>query len=207
MEGRDVCVVRTGVANLASVLAGFRRLGANPRISESPEDVLNAPHVMVPGVGAFGAAMEHLHTHGLDEAIKARVAANRPTVAICVGLQVFCEKSEESPGIRGLGILPVAVRRFTPPVRIPQLGWNCIEAEGDCVYLQSGYTYFANSYFAEAAPEGWSAARADHGVPFIAGLERGNILVCQFHPELSGRHGLDILGAWLDKTAKGGTPC
>ncbi|MCC5878145.1 MAG: imidazole glycerol phosphate synthase subunit HisH [Candidatus Sumerlaeia bacterium] len=204
MAGQEVLVLRTGVANLASVLAGFRRLGASPRLTEDPAEVAAATHVMVPGVGAFGAAMDRLRETGLDRAILDRVAADKPTVAICVGLQVFCEESEETPGARGLGILPVKVRRFPETVVVPQLGWNHIDADKGCRYLRSGYTYFANSYFVESVPDGWSAARAEHGVSFVAGLERGNTLVCQFHPELSGGHGLDILGAWLDATTAGG---
>lgn len=207
MPGQDVCVVRTGVANLASVLAGFRRLGANPRLTDDPADVRRATHVMVPGVGAFGAAVDQLRELKLDEAIRERIAADRPTMAICVGLQVLCQASEETPGAHGLEIIPVSVRRFPNTVRVPQLGWNRIEADAGCRFLRSGYTYFANSYYVEAAPDGFAAARCEHGVPFIAGLEKGNLLVCQFHPELSGRHGLDILRSWLESTTEGSPSC
>lgn len=204
MAGQEVLVVRTGVANLASVLAGFRRLGASPRLTDNPDEVAGASHVMVPGVGAFGAAMDQLRATGLDKAILERIAADKPTVAICVGLQVLCKESEETPGATGLGILPVKVRRFPDTVVVPQLGWNHIDTDPGCRFLKGGYTYFANSYFAESVPEGWLAAKAHHGVPFVAGLERANTLVCQFHPELSGKLGLDILGAWLAGTTAGG---
>lgn len=198
MGGRKVAVVRTGVANLASVMAGFRRLGAAPFLTEDPGEVAGATHVMLPGVGAFGSAMEQLDSTGLADAIRQRFAANEPTVAICVGLQVLCRESEESPGVRGLEIIDTRVRRFPRTVRVPQLGWNEAVPEGAMRFVERGFAYFANSYFAESAPEGWSAAYAQHGGRFVAALERGNCLALQFHPELSGPYGEGVLRRWLE---------
>jgi imidazole glycerol phosphate synthase glutamine amidotransferase subunit len=192
----DIAVVVTGVANLASVLAAWRRLGASPRVTEDPDEVRRADRVELPGVGSFGAAMERLRATGLDAALSERVAAGRPTLAICVGLQVLCDASEESPGVTGLGLVPGTVGRFPGSVRVPQFGWNGVEAPTGGP-VESGYAYFANSYRLPVAPAGWTAAMTDHGGPFVSALWRGDVLACQYHPELSGAWGLGMLSRWL----------
>ena len=194
---REVVVLPTGVANTASVLAALQRLGAAPRLSESPSEARDSSHVVLPGVGSFGAAMERLHALGLVEPLRARIAANRPTLAVCVGLQVLAEASEESPGVHGLGVLPGTVRRFPPTVRVPQFGWNRVAAPVGTGLLASGTAYYANSYRLTDVPAGWRAATTLHGGPFVAALERGRVLACQFHPELSGAFGLALLERWL----------
>lgn len=193
----EVAIVPTGTANLASVQAAFRRLGAEPHVVEDAATVGSASHVMLPGVGAFGASLERLQAHGLDRALIERIKADKPTIAICVGHQLLFETSEESPGVRGLGIVPARVSRFPASVRTPQFGWNAVEAGDDCNLLYSGYAYFANSYRATEAP-GWRVARAEHGGPFVAAMERGNVIGCQFHPELSGDYGAALLSRFLE---------
>jgi imidazole glycerol-phosphate synthase subunit HisH len=197
----EIVVCRTGTANLASVFAGLTRAGGAPRMAHDAADVAAAGHVMLPGVGAFGASMEPLRDSGLDEALIERIGAGLPTLAICVGLQLLCRDSEETPGTMGLGILPLTVTRFPDTVRVPQLGWNRIEADPGCRLLKSGYVYFANSYRVSDVPDGWLGAVADHGGPFVGGLERGAVLACQFHPELSGPFGHTLLERWIQ------TPC
>lgn len=201
-ERREVVIVKTGVANLASVIAAFERLGADTLVTTDAERVRTAQAVMLPGVGAFGAGMQALRAHdgALAEALRDRFQADRPTMAICLGLQLLCEASEETPGIHGLGILSGQVTRFAdaPHLKVPQLGWNRVETESDShIFLEPGFAYFANSFKLDAAPAGWKAARAHHGGPFIAALERGRMLVCQFHPELSGPWGMGLMGRWL----------
>lgn len=193
----EVAIVPTGTANLASVEAAFRRLGAEPRIVEDAAAVVRAGHVMLPGVGAFAAALERLQAHGLDRALIERIGADRPTIAICVGHQLLFEASEESPGVAGLGIVRATVTRFPETVRVPQFGWNKVEAAEDCNLLESGYAYFANSYRALEAP-GWKVATAGHGGPFVAAMEKGNVIGCQFHPELSGDYGAALLSRFLE---------
>jgi glutamine amidotransferase len=197
----EIVVCRTGTANLASVFAGLTRAGGAPRMAHDAADVAAAGHVMLPGVGAFGASMEPLRESGLDKALIERIDAGRPTLAICVGLQLLCRDSEETPGAKGLGILPLTVTRFPDTVRVPQLGWNRIDADPGCRLLKSGYVYFANSYRVSDVPDGWLGAIADHGGPFVGGLERGAVLACQFHPELSGPFGHTLLERWIQ------TPC
>jgi glutamine amidotransferase len=207
MSKPEALVVRTGTANLASVLAGLRRIGAAPRLTDDAAEVRSAKHVVLPGVGAFGAAMAQLQQQQLDRALRERLNANRPTLCVCVGLQLLCATSEESPGVAGLGIIPARITRFTGDVRIPQLGWNTVSPTHDRSLLEAGYAYFANSYKLDEVPAGWHGATAEHGQPFVAALARGNILACQFHPELSGPFGLALLRRWLAQTGAEVTTC
>ena len=112
------------------------------------------------------------------------------------------ERSDETPGAAGLGVFAGHAERFEASVRVPQFGWNKVVSDADCRYLRVGFAYFANSFRLTITPNGWSAARASHGGPFIAGIERGDVLACQFHPELSGAYGRDLLQRWL-----AGAPC
>jgi len=196
----EVVVVRTGVANLASVLAGLRRAGASPRVTDDPAVVRAAPAVVLPGVGAFGAGVAGLEARGLGAAIADRAREGKPLLAVCLGLQLLLEGSEEGPGHRGLGVVPGVARRFREigGARVPQLGWNRVSPAPECRLLSPGYAYFANSYRLGAPPEGFAIATAHHGGRFVAALERGSLLACQFHPELSGPWGIDLITRWLE---------
>ncbi len=196
-------IVRTGVANLASVMAAFRRLGAEPAFSSSPDEAASADAVVLPGVGAFDAAIEALSADGMDVAIRERVLAGRPTLCVCLGMQLLCEDSEEAPGAKGLGVVPHTVTRFPDTVRVPQLGWNWVVSDAGCRMLVSGYAYFANSYRLAEAPAGWQVAWSEHGGRFVAAMERDGVLACQFHPELSGPWGLSLISRWLEPATRG----
>ena len=203
MKNPTVLVVPTGTANMASVLAGLQRAGARARITADPGEVLSGNRLVLPGVGSLGAAMKRLSQDGLVEALAARVREGRPTLAVCLGLQILCESSAESPGVRGLGILKCRAGKFPDSVRVPQIGWNRVEGENGCRLIENGYAYFANSYRLIDPPAGWNAAFSDHGGRFVAALERGLVLACQFHPELSGRWGLGLISRWLDQSGGG----
>ena len=189
-------VLPTGTANLASVLAAFARQGVKAKVARAPAEVEDAERVVLPGVGTFGATMAGLRAAGLDAAIAERARSGAPILAMCVGLQVLFETSDESPG-EGLGVLPGRVGRFPETVRVPQFGWNRIEPEPGCRYLEPGHAYFANSFRVLAAP-GCKVAHAEHGERFVAALERGPLLACQFHPELSGAFGHRLIARWLE---------
>jgi imidazole glycerol phosphate synthase glutamine amidotransferase subunit len=207
-QASEVVVVPTGTANLASVLVGLRRAGARPRVSRDPREVADAERVVLPGVGTLAAAAEQLARSGLEQPLAERVRDGRPLLAICLGLQLLCERSDESPGFAGLGVVSGRVTRFPAGLRVPQLGWNRIVPDPGCALLQPGYVYFANSFRLQRAPEGWGAATADYGGPFVAALERGPVLACQFHPELSGASGLELIRRWLDAgSGPGGARC
>ncbi len=191
-----MAVVVTGTANLASVLAGLRRAGANAQTTTDPDEVASVSHLVLPGVGALGAAMERLREEGLVDALTRRIESGRPTLAVCLGLQILLDGSEESPGVPALGAVPGHATRFTGDIRVPQLGWNEVEPAGGRL-LEPGYAYFAHSYRLETAPEGWHPAWTEHGSRYVSAIEREGVLACQFHPELSGAWGLRLLERWL----------
>jgi imidazole glycerol phosphate synthase glutamine amidotransferase subunit len=193
----EVVIIRTGSANLASVVAAFGRIHCLTRITQDAATVASAARVVLPGVGAFGRAMEQLRANGLDAALKKRFQAGEATLAICLGLQLLAESSEESPGVAGLGVLPACVARFPDAERVPQLGWNSVEPDARCSLLRPGYAYFANAYRLTQCASDWSTGISDYGGPFVSAVERGAVLGCQFHPELSGRWGLDLLRRWV----------
>ncbi len=200
---RVVTVVRTGTANLASVRAALTRAGAEVVVTDDPDVVARAERVALPGVGAFGAAREGL-AGGLDAALVAWLEAGRPFLAVCLGLQLLAAASEESPGVEGLGVVPAQVTRFSgrgadgAALRVPQLGWNRVTPTAGARLLTAGFAAYANSYKLDAIPAGWEGATSVHGDPFVAAIERGPQLACQFHPELSGPWGAALLSRWME---------
>jgi imidazole glycerol phosphate synthase glutamine amidotransferase subunit len=203
----EVVVLCTGVANTAAVVAALRRAGAAPRISRSPEDALRAPRLVLPGVGAFGVAARSLAEAELLDPLRQRLERGAPTLGICLGLHLLTEGSDESPDAAGLGVLPGRVEAFTPApgLRIPHMGWRGVQPEGDGL-VTPGAAYFAHSYRLASAPPGWTATWSHHGQPFVAALQRGPVLGCQFHPELSSSWGRDLIQRWL-AAGEGSPPC
>lgn len=200
----EVVIVRTGLANLASWVAAFERLGVQSVITDDRETIERAALLVLPGVGAAGAAMETLHAHSLVEPILRRLQAGSPTLAVCLGLQLLANESEETAGVRLLGLVDGHVQRFGAGKPVPQMGWNQISVDAtadagvqDCM-LADGCAYFANSFALKTSPAGWRCAWSSYGGErFIAAMERGRVLACQFHPELSGPWGLSLLNRWL----------
>lgn len=206
MQSREVSILDTGVANIASVRAAFERAGAQVSFVSDVEAVEAAEYLVFPGVGAFAAGMAWLEERNLAGLLRRRFVEDRPTMAVCLGLQLLFESSEESPGVEGLGICAGTVERFPDTVRVPQFGWNFVDAGSSSRFLTSGYAYFANSYAVSEVPDGWRGATAYHGRSFVAAMEKGQWLACQFHPELSGRWGQGIIERWLQgpRTASAG---
>ncbi|TFG79660.1 MAG: imidazole glycerol phosphate synthase subunit HisF, partial [Spirochaetales bacterium] len=161
-----------------------------------PSELAAAPMAALPGVGSFGEVASRLERSGIGAAFAGRAERGLPTLAICLGMQLFFDSSDESPGAAGLGVLPGCITRFPDGVPLPQFGWNRVAGGGP---LGSGieWAYYANSYRLESPPRGWTIAWSDYGGPFVASLERGPVLLCQFHPELSGDGGLALLARWL----------
>lgn len=197
MTQKDVHIVSTGTANIASVMASLRRLHAQPQLEPTPAQVLDADYVVLPGVGAFGAAVEMLKKQQLFAPLRERILAGKPTFAICLGLQLFCEASEESDGFEGLGIVPGVVKRFTGELRIPQFGWSGVKAAEKSHHFRDGYAYYANSYCLRDIPEGWDVAVSEYGGEYVAAMAKGDVVACQFHPELSGKWGQSLMSRWL----------
>lgn len=191
-----VTIIRTGVANTASLAAAFARLGLASTITEDRAAIDEAELLVLPGVGAFGSGIATLDRLSLRETLTERAGSDRPLLAVCLGMQLLAERSDETPGVRGLGVVPGAAHRFPSEVTVPQMGWNDVEAPADARLLEPGCAYFANSYRLTEAPGGWRVATANYAGPFIAAMERGATLACQFHPELSGQWGLGLLARW-----------
>ena len=194
-----VGVVETGVANAASVRTCLERAGlaCRPVTDSAGVDVSGA--LVLPGVGAIAAAMARIDELGIRSSLIDRVRAGRPTLCVCLGMQALFEWSEEGEGTRGLGVAPGVVRRFGAGVLTPQLGWNCVGPRGGGM-VETGYAYYANSYRADAVgdleADGWRVSVSDHGGEFVGAMERGGVLACQFHPELSGAWGAGLIGRW-----------
>lgn len=201
----DVLIIPTGAANLASVVAAFHRLGVLASVTAEPERIASAVRVVLPGVGAFAPAMARLIELKAAEPLLSRVHTGRPMLAICLGMQLLGRGSQESPGCEGLGAFPYACERYADDQRVPQMGWNDVQANASCRFLRSGQAYFANSYRIVASAGYPMCATSEYGGEFIAAFELGSLLACQFHPELSGTWGLDLLDRWLKAT--GGAAC
>ena len=194
-----IALLDYGAGNVRSVQKALTAAGGDVQLVPNPDTVAQADAVVLPGVGAFGAGMQRLQEKGLVECLQARIQADRPTLAICLGLQLLCKDSAETPDVEGLSCIPASVGRFSDTVTVPQLGWNMLDAENGCKFLSSGYVYYANSYRIATAPKGWNTATSQYDGTFCGALERGAILACQFHPELSGALGSEILDRWLQQ--------
>ena len=180
--------------NLTSVKLAFAALGEDAVVTRDAAAIAAADRVVFPGVGAAKSAMANLREMGLAGPVKAAAESGKPFLGICLGMQILFERSEEDGGVETLGILPGAVRRFpdAPGCKIPQIGWNqCVTAAGAIDY------YFVHSYYAEICP--YTVGRTEYaGVEFTSMVKKGGLLACQFHPEKSGRMGLELLKGWLD---------
>jgi glutamine amidotransferase/cyclase len=192
-----------GAGNVRSVRNAIRSLGAAIRDVNSPDDIRRAEKLVFPGVGSFGSAMSRLRAEGYAEPLREYLLQGRPFLGICLGLQTLFERSEESPGEPGLGVIPGEVKRFPGNgLSVPQIGWN-----GICLHRSSslfaGYgdekLYFVHSYHAVPAPEAaeWILTTTTYGDDFVSGVQRGAVAAFQFHPEKSGAAGLAILRNFL----------
>jgi len=205
-EGRPLlAVLDYGIGNLRSAQKAFERLGADARLTADPGLIAEADGVVLPGVGAFGACMAALGRTGLDDRARAAVAAGRPFLGICVGMQLLYEGSEEDPGVSGLGVLAGTVRRLPPGVKHPQMQWNILERRGEPAMLAGiedpAWVYFVHSFAADDGPA--VVATCDYGGPVVAGVEDGTVWAMQFHPEKSGRTGLALLDNFLTRVRAG----
>ena len=205
----QIVVVDYGMGNLRSVSKALESRGAEVRVSGDPADVANADKLILPGVGAFPAAMKELAARGLIEPIKAAIASGTPYLGICLGLQLLFERSDEGEGAAGFGVLPGTVKRFSveAPLKVPHMGWNQLtrpqttddrpqQALG-CPLLQGipeqVFVYFVHSYYADPMDRSLIALESDYGGRFAAMVWRQNLYATQFHPEKSQAVGLQLL--------------
>ena len=203
-----IAIIDYGLGNLRSVDKAFAHLGADAKLTESPADVAEAAALVLPGVGAFGDGMAGLQQRGLDTALKNAHNLGKPILGICLGLQLFFENSEESPGAVGLGVLKGSVKKFqgapyTGPsaLKVPHMGWNTLSFKGAHPLfegLKNGdYVYFVHSYYVAPTNPEWTLAESEYGMNFCAAAGTGKLMGCQFHPEKSQQVGLSILKNFL----------
>jgi glutamine amidotransferase len=194
----SIAIVDYGIGNLGSVAKAFRHLGTPARLSGDPDELRSAGALVLPGDGAFGAAMEELDRRELLPVVREAAREGRPLLGICIGMQLLFEESEEHGRHRGLGLLPGRVRRLDPgaALPVPHMGWNGLEKTREHWLLrgieQGAYVYFVHSYYCDAPAE-LVLACSDYGKEFAAIVGRGSILGVQFHPEKSQTVGLKLL--------------
>ena len=188
-------IVDYGAGNLTSVRNAFAALGVDTIITRDPAVVASAERIVFPGVGAAGSAMANLKSLGLLEAVRAAALSGRPFLGICLGMQILFSHSEEDGGVDCLGVFDGLVKRFPDATgfKVPEIGWNTVDGLGKVVAPEY---YFVHSYCAEIVNE--TAGISEYaGVRFTAMAKRGGLWACQFHPEKSGRIGLELLKEWL----------
>ena len=194
---QQVYIVNTGFANLASVKAALERIDATPIVTESKVDIQNARFLILPGVGNFGAAIEKLSSAALIETLRKRFQSGLPTLSICLGFQLLAKASEEDNNCIGLGAINSEVIRLKTALPVPQIGWNKVIPDAGCSMIKPGFAYFANSFAYVEIDDGWNKSYFAYENRYIAAIERDNLLACQFHPELSGEYGQNLLKQWI----------
>lgn len=205
-ESLSVAVIDYEAGNTLSVTRALQKVGARVELTPDMEKVEAADAVVLPGVGAFGGCMRKLRERGMDEACLETFRSGKPFLGVCVALQVFFERSEESPGVEGLGLLPGRVVRFdVEGLKVPHMGWNELEVVRDHPVLRglSGEAfYFVHSYHPEPEKSTDLLGVADYGGAFCAAAGRENLLAVQFHPEKSSRAGLLLYDNFLEWARK-----
>ena len=192
--------------NLTSVRNALAAIGAEASVTNDPVVIRAADHVIFPGVGAAKSAMENLASLGLVDTVREAAASGKPFLGICLGMQILFEHSEEDGGVDLLGVLPGKVRRFpdVPGFKVPEIGWNQVRVASSSLSpspspsseVAAREFYFVHSYYAELGP--YTVGRTEYaGVEFTSMVRKGALLACQFHPEKSGRIGLELLKEFL----------
>lgn len=194
-----IAIIDYDAGNIKSVEKALQYLGQDAKITSDPDEIMQASHAILPGVGAFGDAMNRLRSTGLDQVIRNYTETGKPFLGICLGLQLLFSASEEAPGVPGLGLIEGEICRIPDGDgrKVPHIGWNDITISPGA-RLFSGipgkpYVYFVHSYYLRAAHDSDVTATTEYGVKIDAAVEHGNIFATQFHPEKSSAAGLKIL--------------
>ncbi|MGN1158803.1 MAG: imidazole glycerol phosphate synthase subunit HisH [Lachnospiraceae bacterium] len=194
-----IAIIDYDAGNIKSVEKALQFLGEEVCITREPDVILNAEKVILPGVGAFGDAMEKLHRYDLVKVIHEVVEKQTPFLGICLGLQLLFERSDESMGVEGLGVLKGEICRIPDKegLKIPHIGWNSLSYPNPGRLFEGipeqSYVYFVHSYYLKAADESIVTAATEYGTYIHASVEKGNVFACQFHPEKSSDVGIRIL--------------
>ncbi len=194
-----ISIVDYGMGNLQSVMKALASTGTETKLITTPEEVATAEKLVLPGVGAFGDAMEHLNAQRMVPALRDYANTGRPMLGICLGMQLFFDKSEEDSDISGLGIFSGVVTRFPRDLglKVPHMGWNTLKVSPQSQLLaglgENPYVYFVHSYYVAPTEPAVTAATTSYGMDFVSAVERGSVSGVQFHPEKSQTVGLRIL--------------
>ena len=192
-------IIDYDAGNIRSVEKALSYLGEKTVVSRDPDILKSVDKVILPGVGSFGQAMENLHRYELVPVIRDMIEDGKPFLGICLGLQLLFESSEESPGAEGLGILKGKILKIpsSPGLKIPHMGWNSLQLQNIGRLFrnipQDTYVYFVHSYYLQAQEPEIVKAVTGYGTEIHASVEKDNVFACQFHPEKSGKYGLEIL--------------
>ena len=201
MENRAIVIIDYGAGNLRSVANAIAKLGYQPRVVNSPKDVLAARTIILPGVGAAADTMAALKKLKLIEPIKQVIAEDRPFFGVCLGLQILFDGTEEGGWHECLGIFRGRVRKLPADLKIPHMGWNQVKQKiAHPVFKDvpdGANFYFVHSYYAEPEDRSLVAGETQYGTPFCSVLARGNLVATQFHPEKSGDYGLKMYENFL----------
>ena len=208
-----IAIIDYDAGNIKSVEKALLLLDQEVVITGGREEILKADKVVLPGVGAFGDAMDNLRRTGLDQVIREVTDRGTPFLGICLGLQLLFERSDEAPGVDGLGILEGEILRIPDKdgLKIPHMGWNSLHLENNGRLFrgieEGSYVYFVHSYYLKAADPQIVKAVTEYGVRIDASVESGNVFACQFHPEKSSRTGLKILKNFAELSSTGRITC
>lgn len=201
-----IAIVDYGVGNLYSLHRSFEAIGAKVKITANEREIKEADHILLPGVGAFGDASEKLFASGLADLLKEEAEKGKPFMGICLGMQMLLDKSLEYGEYKGLGLISGEVRPISEVIpkglKIPHIGWNALQFKGEkspiFKYVEEGEcVYFVHSFHGANCGES-VIATAEYGVPLTAAVGKDNVWGCQFHPEKSGKVGLNILRAFVE---------
>lgn len=199
-----VAIIDYGAGNLSSVKKALDFLGTENEITQDKEKIEKASHIILPGVGSFDDAMKSMDERGLVDTVKKVALSGKPFLGICLGLQLLFESSDESPGVKGLGLLGGSIAKIPNDggLKVPHMGWNSVKIiQNDKIFKdipQDSYFYFVHSYYLKDADKDAVAAVTQYGVNIECAVQRGNLFATQFHPEKSGKTGLKLLKNFLD---------
>ncbi len=200
-----VAIIDYGAGNLMSVKKALDYIGAESEVTMDKDKIKSASHIILPGVGSFGDAMASMAERDLVDTVRESALSGKPFLGICLGLQLLFAESDESPDVKGLGVLDgkISLIPKNDGLKVPHMGWNSVEIKNNSGIFKdipnNSYFYFVHSYYLNSANENEVAGVTQYGTEIQCAVEKGNLCATQFHPEKSGEIGLKLLKNFLEK--------